>query len=143
MKKLLITLSFLFAFGLFTIHAQCCNHPKQGCDQNGSCQQAKNNGDIKAYYFHATHRCATCMAIEDVTKEALNDYFGNKVAFSSINSEKDSNNPLIQKYKVSGQTLLFIKGDKVVNLTNYAFMNARSNPDKLKAKVKETVNSLN
>jgi hypothetical protein len=49
---------------------------------------------------------------------------------------------LIEKYKVGGQTLLIIKGDKVVNITNDAFMNARTNPDKLKAKIKLTVDSM-
>ena len=63
--------------------------------------------------------------------------------FKSINRDEEKDNPMIAKYKVSGQTLLIVKGDKVVNLTNDAFMNARTNPDKLKAKIKSTVDSLN
>ena len=37
---------------------------------------------------------------------------------------------------------LFVKGDQKVDLTTDGFMNARSNPDKLKEKIKETVDSL-
>ncbi len=58
------------------------------------------SADVKAYYFHGTHRCVTCQAVEAVTKEALKEYYGDKVPFSSINSEEDSRNPMIDKYKV-------------------------------------------
>lgn len=97
---------------------------------------------VEVYYFHATHRCETCMAVEEVTKEALKQYYGDQIVFKSINSEKDKNNPLIQKYKVSGQTLLITKGNKSEDLTNFAFMNARTRPDNLKAKIKETIDKM-
>ncbi len=97
---------------------------------------------VEVYYFHATHRCETCMAVEEVTKEALKQYYGDQVIFKSINSEEDKNNPLIKKYKVSGQTLLVTKGDKSEDLTNFAFMNARTRPDNLKVKIKETVDKM-
>ncbi len=144
MKKIISTVSLLLLVGFMTVNAQCCNNPKPGCDRNGSCvKQGKETNDVKAYYFHGTRRCMTCQAVEDVTKEALKEYYGDKVSFSSVNSEKDSNNPMIEKYKVSGQTLLIVKGENVVNLTNFAFMNARTNPDKLKSKIKSTVDSMN
>lgn len=97
---------------------------------------------VEVYYFHPTHRCETCMAVEEVTKEALKQYFGDQVVFKSINSEKDKNNPLIKKYKVSGQTLLVTKGDKSEDLTNFAFMNARTRPDNLKVKIKEMIDKM-
>lgn len=97
---------------------------------------------VKAYYFHATRRCATCEAVEAVTRQALADYYSSQVSFESINREKDKKNPLIQKYKVSGQTLLIVDGEKVVNLTNDAFLNARTNPDKFKAKLKSTIDPM-
>ena len=105
-------------------------------------QKPQKSADVKVYYFHSTHRCETCMAVEDVTKEALKQYYGDQVAFKSINSEEDKDNPLIKKLQVSGQTLLVLKGDKSEDLTNFAFMNARTNPDKLKAKIKETIEKM-
>lgn len=97
---------------------------------------------VKVYYFHSTHRCETCMAVEEVTKEALKQYYGDQIVFKSINSEEDKDNPVIKKFQVSGQTLLVLKGDKSEDLTNFAFMNARTNPDKLKAKIKETIDKM-
>lgn len=109
---------------------------------NAGAQTPQKAVPVEVYYFHATNRCVTCEAVEAVTKEALKQYYGNKIALKSINSEVDKSNPLIKKHKVSGQTLLVLKGDKAENLTNFAFMNARTNPDKLKEKIKETVDKM-
>lgn len=102
---------------------------------------ATKSTDIVVYYFHATRRCATCEAVEEVTRKALIE-FGDTVCFSAINREKDENSELVEKFEISGQTLLFVKADEVVDLTNYAFLNARSHPDKLKARIKETIDSM-
>lgn len=105
-------------------------------------QTPQNAVQVEVYYFHATNRCVTCEAVEAVTKEALKQYYGDKIVLKPINRDEDKSNPLIKKHKIAGQTLLFLKGDKTVNLTNYAFMNARTNPDKLKKKIKETVDKM-
>jgi hypothetical protein len=145
MKKLLSTLSFFFTIGIIALSAQCCNNDKTNntSKTQEACTSTKQTVDVKAYYFHATRRCATCQAVETVTQEALKENYGEKVPFQSINLDQEKENPLIEKYKISGQTLLIIKGDKVVNLTNDAFMNARTNPDKLKTKIKATIDSMN
>ncbi len=144
MKKAISILTFVLVVGLLSVNAQCCKKPTSDCKSstNTACNEQCHT-DVKAYYFHATHRCATCQAVESVTKDALKEYYGDKVAFQSLNIEDEKDKALVEKYKVSGQTLLIIKGDKVINLTNDAFMNARSNPDKLKAKIKSTVDSMN
>jgi hypothetical protein len=142
MKKIVSILGFVFVVGLLSVNAQCCKKAATDCESSKTTVQTKSNTDVHAYYFHATRRCATCQAVESVTREALKEYYGDKVAFTSINREEERDNPMIEKYKISGQTLLIIKGDKVVNLTNDAFMNARTNPDKLKAKIKATVDSM-
>ena len=97
---------------------------------------------MKAYYFHATRRCATCQSVEDVSKEAIKEYYGDKVTFESINRDEEKDNPLMIKYKVNGQTLLIVNGNREVNLTNDAFLNARNNPDRLKSKLKSTIDSM-
>ena len=48
----------------------------------------------------------------------------------------------MKKYEVWGQTLLFIKGKKVINKTNEAFMYVTTDPEKWMTTVKETVDSL-
>ena len=43
---------------------------------------------------------------------------------------------------VSGQTLLLVKGDQKINITNEGFLYAVSQPEKLKAVIKEKVDGL-
>lgn len=143
MKRLFFSIIAMLFAGFITINAQCCPTAKKTSKCNDTTEQAKSGAtDVKVVYFHATRRCATCNAVEDVTKKALAEFYGDEVSFSSINREIEKENELIKKHKISGQTLLVIKGDKVVNLTNDAFMNARTKPEKLKEKLKETINTL-
>lgn len=143
MRKLITTLSLIFVLGILTASAQCCgNHATESKQSKTTAVKTNDASSVKAYYFHATRRCATCNAVEEVTKQALKEYYGDKIEFSSINREEEKGNPLIAKYKVSGQTLIIVKGNQVVNLTNDAFMNARTKPEKLKAKIKTTIDGL-
>lgn len=101
----------------------------------------------EVYYFHNTRRCATCEAVESVTKKALEESFSSELEngtliFTSLDIEDDANEPTTRKYKVSGQTLLIVKNGKQKNLTNDAFMYARSNPEKLKTKIRDAINKL-
>ncbi|QZE15729.1 nitrophenyl compound nitroreductase subunit ArsF family protein [Halosquirtibacter laminarini] len=108
-----------------------------GC---GGCSSAqKSDAPVKVYYFHATRRCATCQAVEKVSKEAIKNAFGEKVTFISVNKDTEKDNPMIEKYHISGQKLLVIQGDKVEDLTNLAFMNARTHPEKLESKLVKTI----
>ncbi|WP_291857043.1 nitrophenyl compound nitroreductase subunit ArsF family protein [Marinilabilia sp.] len=143
MKKKLSILSFFMLLAVVSVTAQCCNSSaKEGDNSESQSETVAEVSDVEVYYFHATRRCATCQAVEKVTKEALTEKYGEDVTFQSINREKQSDHPLIKKHNVSGQTLLIIKGDKAENITNFAFMNARTNPEKLKSKIVETVESL-
>jgi ABC-type enterochelin transport system ATPase subunit len=61
------------------------------------------------------------------------------ITFQSLNIEEGETEALAKKLGVSGQTLLIVKGDKKTDLTNDAFMYARTKPDKLKEKVKNAI----
>ncbi len=105
----------------------------------------KQDGDAKveAYYFHNTRRCMTCNTVEKVTKESLKALYGDKITLKSLVFEDQKNKKIVEKYKVEGQALFLVKGDKKIDITNDAFMNAVRRPEKLKEKIQETVASLN
>ncbi len=144
MKKLLSTSSFILVLGIVAVTAQCCSgkSSKDAHCHKSACVENQKSAEVKVYYFHATRRCATCQAVESVTKEALQEYYGDKIVLQSINIEEDANKSIVNDLKVSGQALLIVNGDKRVNLTNDAFMNARNNPNKLKEKIKSTIDEL-
>lgn len=102
----------------------------------------KNADTIEVYYFHYTHRCITCNTVEEVSKQALKEYYGDKLVLVSVNLDEKESEAKAKQLKIEGQTLLIVKGDKTFDLTNDAFMNARSKPDKLKALIKSTIDPL-
>jgi len=103
--------------------------------------------ELQVYYFHFTKRCATCNAVENEAKVALEMFYADQlkqgnIAFISLNLEEDDGKKMADQLKVSGQTLLLVKGDQMVNLTNEGFMNARTKPDKYHEILKSNIDKL-
>ena len=130
-KVLFVVLVAAFAF---SCNAQSNNEKKQ--------TQVKESDQVQVYYFHMTRRCATCNAVEDVSKQAVQEMNSDKVSFVAYNLEQSKGEQKAEELNVSGQTLLIVSGDKQINITREGFMNARTKPEKLKVLVKEKVNSL-
>lgn len=99
-----------------------------------------DTNDVAVIYFHATRRCATCEAVEKVSSDFITLNYKDQVKFISINREE--NKELAKKYGIEWQSLIIVKGDNVTNLTNEAFLNARTNPTKLENKIKSTIDQL-
>ncbi len=99
---------------------------------------------VEVYYFHYTRRCVTCTKVENVTKAALEEFYAEEmksgdVVFKTINLDEPESEEIAGNLEISGQTLLIVAGDKKENLTTDAFMNAKSNPDKLREIIKSTI----
>ncbi|MBN1181352.1 MAG: hypothetical protein JXB49_03630 [Bacteroidales bacterium] len=115
-----------------------------------TCRSQSNQNDatsstedkVKMYYFHFSRRCATCVAVEEESQKAVNELYGDNISFASLNLEEEDGKKIGDKLGVSGQTLLIVSGDKKIDITNEGFMNARSNPDKLKQIIKEKIDPL-
>ena len=139
MKMLKFSLLIMFvAMSLFSCNAQTSENQKT---ENAISE------DVQVYYFHNTKRCATCNAIENETKVALEMFYEDKMKagtmdFNSLNLEEDEGKEMAQSLHVSGQTLLIVKGETQVNLTNEGFMNARTNPTKFHEIIKTQIDKL-
>jgi hypothetical protein len=113
-------------------------------------QETTGNGDqkiaptknVEVYYFHFARRCATCQAVEDVSKESVKDLYGDKVKFSAYDLDEPEGEKKGNEIGVTGQALLIVSGDARIDITNDGFMNARSNPEKLKNIIKEKIDPL-
>ena len=114
---------------------------KELAQENAYRDTSKEGVSAQVYYFHATRRCATCEAVEKVSKEFIEENYAEKVSFVSINREEDQNSDLVNKYEIAGQTLLVIFESEVVDLTTKAFLNARNSPEKLEELLKSTLDS--
>jgi len=120
------------------------------CDTQKSQDQeqiASDTNELQVYYFHFTKRCATCNAVEAETKLVLENTYSDRlkdgsIAFTSLNLEEEEGKNLAKQLKISGQTLLLVKGEETVNLTNEGFMNARTKPDKFHEILKSNIDKL-
>ena len=124
-----IKLSFLIVFVAFSTF----NGEAQDPNKSDASDLVSDN--IEVYYFHYTKRCVTCNAVEDETKKVMKTFYGDemkqgKIEFKSINLDESDGKNLAKSLRVSGQTLLLVKGKKKVDLTSQGFMNARTNPEK-------------
>jgi hypothetical protein len=109
-------------------------------DSNGS-------DKIEAYYFHFTVRCETCKTIEANTKSNLESLYPEHVrqgliTFQSLNLDEVTARQTADKLGVTGQTLLLVKGDQKINLTNDGFLYAVAKPEKFKEIINEKVEFL-
>lgn len=105
-------------------------------------QKNSQTGKVEVFYFHYTRRCATCKAVESVSRETIAELYGVKVRFADFNLDEEVGETKGKELGVSGQTLLIVAGDTKINITSEGFMNARSNPEKLKAIIKEKIDPL-
>ncbi len=144
MKKIkVVGLMLVLSFGVLFV--QSCNSTekenKEETIEENVYSEVVEEATTTAYYFHATRRCATCQAVEKVSKEYIEANYAEKVTFISINREEDKNSELVEKYEIAGQTLLLVFGDEVVNLTTEAFLNARTKPEKLEELIKSAIDA--
>lgn len=104
---------------------------------------------VEVLYFHGKQRCITCRAIEQHTKEVLNAQYAKqmqsgKVVLRVIDISKKENEAIAEKYQVTWSSLFLVNHkngkEKAENLTEFAFGNARSNPDKFKEGLQQHIN---
>jgi hypothetical protein len=133
--KRIMTLGF--AFAVMLVGMSCNAQPDKKATANNS-----TTSKVEAYYFHFTSRCVTCQTVESEAKKDLESLYNGKVSFKTVNLDEAEGKALADKLKVSGQTLLVVKGNNQVNITNEGFLYARSNPEKFKLVIKEKVDGL-
>jgi hypothetical protein len=137
------TFRLIIAILLFAPVIACTSQPT-----DKQVKASDNNSDkIEAYYFHFTARCTTCKTIEADARKNLEILYPEKVkagliSFQSVNLDDAANKPLAEKLGVSGQTLLFVRGDQRINLTNEGFLYAVAKPEKFKEVIREKVDLL-
>ena len=117
--------------------------------QTSENEKAENviSENVQVYYFHNTNRCATCNAVETETKVALKMFYEDNikagtVEFNALNLEEDEGKDMAKSLGVSGQTLLVVKGETQVNLTNEGFLNARVNPTEFHEILQKQIDKL-
>jgi hypothetical protein len=122
---------------------------------NISCNSQSNNkavaqkvesSNVIVYYFHFTRRCATCMAVEENAKKAVEALYTDKIkageySFTALNLDDAGSKEIANNLGVGGQTLLVVRGDKKIDITDKGFLNAHD-LDKMKEEIKSAVDKI-
>ena len=134
MKKMNYFLSLCFLFAtLLPVSAQI---------QEKVDEEEISTPKVTVYYFHYSRRCATCNAVEDVSRSLVIEKYGNNVDFEACNLDEEEGASVGEELGVSGQTLLVVGNEKQFDVTSEAFLHARNKPEKLKAILSEKIDDL-
>jgi len=85
------------------------------------------------------------MAIEKQTRKVLKEEpfaaakKNKELVFKFLSSDNSVNKKLVKEFGVNGSALIIVKGDKKTDLTNRAFLYARTQPEKFKQVLRETL----
>jgi len=106
-----------------------------------------NSGDVEVYYFHMTLRCTTCKTVEAEARKNVEMHYADqvkagKISFTALNLEEATGKAMGEKLGVNSQTLLIVKGDQKINITNEGFLYAVSKPQKFTEVMKSKIDPL-
>lgn len=141
--KLKLLLMSLLMFGTMSVSdAQTGKSAKQ---------PAQAGNVVEVLCFHAKKRCATCIAIEKNTKEVVQKEFAaevksGRVKLKEIDISTKAGEKIADNYKVTWSSLYVNQwkgGLETRNdMTEFAFANAMTNPEKFKTELKNKINEL-
>ena len=105
------------------------------------------NGDVEVYYFHMTTRCVTCKTVEAEARKNVEMLYADQVkagtiSFTALNLEEATGKSVGERLGVNSQTLLIVKGDQKINITNEGFLYAVSQPQKFTEVMKSKIDPL-
>jgi hypothetical protein len=103
--------------------------------------------EIDVYYFHMTTRCTTCKTVEAEARKNIEMLYADKVksgkiSFTALNLEEASGKSIGERLGVNSQTLLIVKGDTKINITNEGFLYAVSQPQKFTEVMRSKIDPL-
>ncbi len=135
----------LLAITAFVLSA-CGNNQ---ASKKGDVETVSKDGIVEILFFHGKQRCASCVAMERFTQEVINEQFADKLNDSTlvfryvdiIDDEETAN-----KYEVVWASLMLVDykdgKEDVVDLTDFAYDNARTAPDVFKKEVATQIAKL-
>lgn len=143
-------MKYFHFFALALLFLTAC----QSQDKNKTIASNETVNQIEVIDFHTTHRCKTCLKIENNTKELLQTAFKKEMdagtlSFKIVNIDEEANYEMAERFEAAGSALFInvIKNGKEqhIDLTDFAFMNAFDDEvfnSELKANIDEQLKAL-
>src|SRR6056297_47131 len=101
-----------------------CNNEKSA-DKDSDKKEVVEQSPVKAekvavYYFHSTRRCATCKAIERVSRSAVKNFFEGNIPFISYNIEEEDGAAKAKELNIKSSALVIMRDGEIINITDEA-----------------------
>jgi len=133
----------LAGFMMMMISGASCNAQTE---KKQTLSSASGN-DVEVYYFHRTVRCVTCKTVESEARKNIEMLYADqvkkgKISFTSLNLEEETGKTIGDRLSVNSQTLLIVKGEQKINITNEGFLYAVSQPQKFTEVMKARIDPL-
>jgi hemin uptake protein HemP len=138
MRKIILTSLILLIITFISCTCQTNQKPAAAISMNE---------DVTVYYFHMTVRCEACKTVEAEARKNIEMLYpdqvkAGKISFIALNLEEATGRSVGEKLRVNSQTLLIVKGDQKINITNEGFLYAGSKPQKFTEIIKSKIDSL-
>jgi hypothetical protein len=121
----------------------------QSTDKSQSEVQKQSADKVQVFLFHATQRCATCIAIGKLAGETVYEYFqpelrDGKIEFREVNIDLPENKALAQKFQASGSSLFInaIRDGKDNISEDLQVWRLTSNEEQFKSYLRNKLNTL-
>lgn len=95
---------------------------------------------VQVLYFHGKQRCATCTAIERLTREVIDSIGSEKVVLRIIDIAE--NEALADRYQAGWSALILDRNGRVENLTRMGFSYAKDQPATFKARLNDAITRM-
>lgn len=135
MKRIIFLLAGALALASF-IACSNGNSTAPATEESQDLSEPTGNAQVEVMYFHGKKRCATCVAIENETKAAMENELAaevaeGKVCMRTIDISTDEGKAIAQRYKIAFSSLIIVanpgESEQVDDITSFAFSNARLN----------------
>lgn len=102
------------------------------------------NAQTKVIYFHGKQRCATCISIEQRSREIVNERYAEELKngqleFMVVDISTPDGKAMAEKYKVSWSSLYVDNGKSKTDASRLGFQYARTQPDVFKSELKDVI----
>jgi hypothetical protein len=149
-KKVLIIPVLILSIFIFTGCSSNNNASKSSSANGANASETKLKADkVQVFTFHATQRCAICIAIGKLSGEVVEEYYqpelrDGKIEVREINIDLPENEELAAKFQANGSALkinaIYDGQDHIIEDT--AVWRLTSNPIQYKSYLKNKINNL-
>jgi len=137
MKKSLL----IIALAIVSISFGNCGNSSPKVEKQTTTEVSESAPSIQILYFHGDRRCPTCIKVGEISLNLFKTKYANNaaVAYKEINTDKEENKAIAEKYQILSSSLIIDVNGTVKNITVDAFKLAKSDAAALEKMITDII----